>query len=37
MNKDILAALIVGDEAIALFSVEPFDSTVIHLGTSCIK
>jgi hypothetical protein len=27
MNKDILAAFIVGDEAITLFSIEPFDST----------
>ena len=30
VDEDIAAAVIVGDEAVALFRVEPFDSTVQH-------
>ena len=34
MYEYVLAALIVGDEAVALFCVKPFDCTVVNCGTS---
>lgn len=34
MHENILAALIVGDEAVAFFCVKPFYCTITHLGTS---